>query len=94
MFPLFAANINGTSGIGGKFATGVIDTGGKFANNVTVHLDLLKSLRLFEQIWNNPDAIIRGLLEDDSQKNQKQKISWHCPFETFIYILKHGGFQT
>jgi hypothetical protein len=50
MFPLFAANINGTSGIGGKFATGVIDTGGKFANNVTVHLDLLKSLRLFEQI--------------------------------------------
>jgi hypothetical protein len=28
VFPLFAAYINDTSGIGGKFAAGVVDTGG------------------------------------------------------------------
>jgi hypothetical protein len=27
MFPLFAACVNDTSGIGGKFAAGVVDTG-------------------------------------------------------------------
>jgi hypothetical protein len=30
----FATGINDTSGIGGQFAAGVVDTGGKFANVV------------------------------------------------------------
>jgi hypothetical protein len=30
-FPLFATGINDTSGISGKFATGVVDTGDEFA---------------------------------------------------------------
>jgi hypothetical protein len=31
LFPLFATGINSTSGTGGKFATSVVDTGGKLA---------------------------------------------------------------
>ncbi len=34
---------------------------------------------LKEKIWNDPSVIFRGLEEDDSRKNMKQKISWHCP---------------
>ncbi len=46
-----------------------------------VHLDLQIFPRIFEKILNDPNAIIRGLWEDDSrEKKQKQKISWHCPF--------------
>jgi hypothetical protein len=31
LFPLFAIGIKNTSGTGGKFSTGVVGTGGKFA---------------------------------------------------------------
>jgi hypothetical protein len=34
VFPLFATGGNDTSGIGGKFAAGVVDTRGKIANGV------------------------------------------------------------
>ncbi len=45
-----------------------------------VHLDLRISLRIFEKIWNGPTGILRGWGQTDSWKNQKQKISWHSPF--------------
>jgi hypothetical protein len=34
LFPLFATGINNTSSTGGKFAAGVIGTGGKLATSV------------------------------------------------------------
>ncbi len=37
------------------------------------HLDLQISPRILEKIRNDPNAIIRGFGEDDSQKNQEQK---------------------
>ncbi len=100
MFPLFAtgvidkfaAGINDTSGIGGNFATGVIDTRGRWCCTLTC-----KYLCEFSQkIWNDPNATIRGLGEDDSQKNQKQKISWHClskrgVLNNFIYIVESAA---
>ncbi len=46
-----------------------------------LHLELRISLRIFEKIRNSPNGIIRGLGETDSWKKiQKEKISWHCPF--------------
>ncbi len=66
MFPLFATGINDTSGIGGKFAAGVVDT--------VVHLDLQISPRIFEKNRNDPNTtIIRGLEEDDSRKKPEAK---------------------
>ncbi len=57
-FPLFATGINDTSGIGGKFATGVVDTGDDLppVSNLplvslipVVHLDLQISPLIFEK---------------------------------------------
>jgi hypothetical protein len=73
---------------GGKFAAGVFETGEKLAANVVDTGDApwlanTVSPRIFENIWNDPNAIIRGLGEDDSRKNQKQNILWHCPFKQY-----------
>jgi hypothetical protein len=38
-----------------------------------VHLDLQISPRIFEKIRNDPNAIIRGLGEDDSRKKPEAK---------------------
>ncbi len=38
------------------------------------------SPQIFEKIRNDPNGILRGLGETDNEKNQKSKISWHCPF--------------
>jgi hypothetical protein len=76
----FATGVNNTRGTGGKFAAGVVDTGGKFAAGVVdtggnlppvsltllVHLDLPISPQIFEKIQNDPKVIIRGLGEGDS----------------------------
>ncbi len=40
------------------------------------NLELRISPRIFEKIRNGPNGILRGL----GEKNQKSKISWHCPF--------------
>ncbi len=53
------------------FPTGIVDTGGKFATSSNEANDI--GQWIFENIWNDPNAIIRGLGENDSQKNQKQK---------------------
>ncbi len=37
--------------------------------------------RIFEKIRNGPNGILWGWGETDWWKNQKQKISWHCPFK-------------
>ncbi len=55
-----------------------------------VHLDLRLSPRIFEKFRNGPNAILWGWGEADHQKNQKQKISWHCPFKcAWITNLLH-----
>ncbi len=54
-----------------------------------VYLDLWTSPQLFEKIWNDPNVIFQGSGEDNSWKNLKQKISWHCPFNT----IAGSGFQ-
>ncbi len=69
-----------------KFAPGVVDTGGKVSMILVVHLDLWISPQIFEKIWNDPDVIFRGLAEDDSWKNLKQLISWHCPFKWYFTL--------
>ncbi len=46
-----------------------------------VNLELRISPRIFEKILNGSNGILRGLGETDSWKNQKSKISWHCPFD-------------
>ena len=53
---------------------------------LVANLKLRISPRNFEKIRNSPDVIIRGLGETDSRNKQKQKISWHCPFNR----RKHG----
>ncbi len=45
-----------------------------------VRIDLRISPRIFEKIWNGPKRILWGWGKLIRQKNQKQKISWHCPF--------------
>ncbi len=73
----FAASVVDT---GGKFAAGVVDIGGNLppvsmtpvANlspvslTPVVHLDLRISWRIFENIRNDPNVVIKGLGEGDS----------------------------
>ncbi len=54
-----------------------------------VHLYLWISLRIFEKIWNGPNGILWGWGETDSWKNQKQKISWHCPFKSWLFYFTY-----
>jgi hypothetical protein len=58
----------GVNDTGGKFAAGVNDTGG---NLPPVSTELRKSPRIFEKIRNGPNGILRGLGETDSWKQQK-----------------------
>jgi hypothetical protein len=46
-----------------------------------VHLFLQISPRIFEKIRNGPNGILWGGGKLIDEKNQKQKISWHCPFK-------------
>ncbi len=56
-----------------------------------VPLDLQKSPRIFEKIRYGPNAIIRGLGEDDSRKNQLQKnLMTLSPFK-LREVTKYGG---
>jgi hypothetical protein len=48
------------------FATGVSDTGGKFAAGVI-------DPRIFEKLRNGPNGILRGLGETDSRKKPEAK---------------------
>jgi hypothetical protein len=54
-----------------------------------VHLELRISPRIFEKNRNGPNCILMGLGETDSCKNQKLKISWHCPFKRGICKLQY-----
>jgi hypothetical protein len=50
-----------------------------------VHLDLRISPRIFVRIQNGTFEIITSLGEDDSFKNLKRRISWHCPFKLWSF---------
>jgi hypothetical protein len=63
---LFATGVVDT---GGKFAAGVVDTGGNLppvSLIPVVNLELRISPRIFEKIRNGPNGILRGLGETDS----------------------------
>jgi hypothetical protein len=69
-----------------KFATGVADTGAKFATGVVDTGGapwLAQSPRIFEKIRNCQNGILWGGGKLIHEKNQKQKISWHCPFKVW-----------
>ncbi len=55
------------------------------------NLELRISPRIFEKNRNGPNGILRALGETDSWKNQKQKISWHCPFKPTFAQREQGG---
>jgi hypothetical protein len=66
LFPLFATGVIDT---GGKFAAGVVDTGGKLppvSLIPVVHLYSQISPRIFEKICNGPYGILWGWGETDS----------------------------
>ncbi len=53
-----------------------------------VYLELRISPRIFEKIWDSPNGVLRGLGETNSRKkNQKLKISWHCPCKLHPRLL-------
>ncbi len=81
----FAAGVVDT---GGNFAAGVIDTGGKFATRCrwyrwcTLTCDYLREFsKKFETVLMQYSGAGGKLIH---QKNQKQKISWHCPFKEVL----------
>ena len=49
---------------------------------------------LSKKIWNGPNGVLRGLGETDSWKNQKSKISWHCPFQNILFLDKYNLSQS
>ncbi len=51
------------------------------------NLKLRISPRVSEKIRNDPNGILSCLGETDSWKNQKSKISWHCPFKQFFTCI-------
>ncbi len=52
-----------------------------------VNLELRISPRIFEKIRNGPNGILWGWGETDWWKNQKRKISWHCPFKIVVWAM-------
>ncbi len=51
-----------------------------------MHVELRISLRIFEKIWKTSLMVKLGAWGKlIHEKNQKQKISWHCPFKLFSF---------
>jgi hypothetical protein len=76
VFPLFAAGIDDTSGIGGKFAAVLLiplENLQPVKLTPVVDLDLQISPLIFEKFRNDPNAFIRDLGEDDSRKKLQEK---------------------
>ncbi len=70
----------GVADTGGKFATGVVDTGGNFAAGVVDTGGKFANFRKNSKRskWNTLELGGNWFMK----KNQKQKISWHCPFKS------------
>ncbi len=78
MVEKFATGISDTGVVdtGGKIAAGVVDAGGKFATGVVGTGGAPWLANISEKIRNSLNGILWGW----GEKNQKQKISWHYPF--------------
>ncbi len=50
--------------------------------------------QIFEKVLNDPNFIFRGLVEDESWKNLKQKISWHWTFKFNIYYIRFFNYES
>jgi hypothetical protein len=58
------------------------------STTTVVHLELRISPRIFKKIWNGSNGILRAWGKLIHEKNQKSKISWHCPFNMWqLWIL-------
>jgi hypothetical protein len=53
-----------------------------------VYLELRISPWIFEKIWNGPNGANRAWGKLIHEKNQKEKILWHCPFYTLYSAFK------
>jgi hypothetical protein len=51
-----------------------------------VHLDLWISPRIFEKIWNELILLSGAWGKVIHEKNQKQKLSWHCRFKPIFTL--------
>ncbi len=60
------------------------------------NLELQISPRIFEKIWNGPIGILRAWGKLIHEKNQKSKISWHCPsnLASPLTLASHTSPQT
>jgi hypothetical protein len=94
----FATDIYNTRETGGKFAAGVIDTDGGFATGVVDTGGKLAAvvdeyLREFSKKFKTVLLEFSGAGgrggELIHQKNQKQKISRHCPFQALAKIVQN-----
>jgi hypothetical protein len=80
LLPLFATGVIDT---GGKFVAGVVDTGGNFPPVLLipmVHLHLQISLRIFEKFVMNQMLFSGAWGKMIHEKNLKQKNPSHCSF--------------
>ncbi len=73
---------------GGKFATGAVETGGNFAAGVVDTSG--KFATGFVETDGAPWRLTGKLIHE---KNQKQKIPWHCPFKSrYTYFFERKQF--
>jgi hypothetical protein len=87
LFPLFATGvIDNKSENGGKFGTGVVDTGGApWLANIFANFR-----KKFETVLMGYSGAEGKLIHE---KNQRQKISWHCPFKQQTLLKNERGIK-
>ncbi len=82
MVAKFAAGDVDTSG---KFAASVIDTGGNFATGIVDTGGSPWLVNISENFWKKFEMVQLGYSKAGGkllhERNQKQKILWHCPFK-------------
>ena len=85
--------INNTNETGGKICRRCRSHRGQILMLLirVVHLDLRISPWIFKKIWNGPNGLLCGWGKLIHEKNQMQKILWHCPCSThvrkFIFLV-------
>ncbi len=63
--------------------TGINDTGGKFTTGINGTGGMANISTIFASVVDTGGKFATGVNENFKKKNQKQKISWHCPFRKF-----------
>ncbi len=83
---------------GGKFPAGVVDTGGKFSTGVVDTGGAPWLVNIFVNFFKKFETVLMGYSGAGGklirEKKQKQKISWHCPFNRQPGSLKKQYLET